>query len=108
MSLLSITPFEQQGFLGALQMADASNGAQVYVLKNLQGLWFREWRWNSDKREPDQFWWVPSLVCARGFESKQLCESFQTFLRGHGFSTEVFEVAQARLLHIPSNRTHPR
>src|SRR5258708_3389002 len=90
-------------YVGALMM-DASNQANVFVLRDTHGFWFRDCELNAVQREPADFWFSPALVCARGFESRPLCESFQTFLKGHGFDTDICEVNQARLLTITQRR----
>src|SRR2546422_36695 len=92
MSFILISPTEQ--YLGAV----VDKKEKVYVLKNDRDLYFREWMWNRVQRNLADVRFVAHLACARGFLSKQLCESFQCFLRDRGFPTQVIEVDSNRLI----------
>jgi hypothetical protein len=97
MSFILISPTEQ--YLGAA-VADQD---KVFVLRDQRGLWFREWMWNRVQRNLADVRFVAHLACARGFLSKQLCESFQCFLRERGFPTQIVEVDSNRLIRAVSN-----
>src|SRR6266487_1028552 len=93
MSFILISQTEQ--YLGAV-VTDKQE--KVYVLRSDRGLYFREWMWNRVQRNLADVRFVAHLACARGFLSKQLCESFQCFLRERGFPTQLVEVDANRLI----------